>query len=213
MHGFHCLTYTPHISSNLFVFWNCFWLIWDVNCWLTPCSRPQKQKTTNGWRTQPMRMAMKAQKRRVGKLWMKERQGKLRITQFQCRAAPFFFGSHFLPLSVSVSFVRCYCTLNFFWRHFFALHIAVWVHLHTPTWVGYAWFSLFNIYTPHILKFVCVLKLLLVDLRRKLLAYSVFEATKTEDNERVENPTNADGNEGTEEACWKTVDERTTGEA
>ena len=78
---------------------------------------------------------------------------------------------------------------------------------------GFLMFSLFNIGDPHILKFVCVLKLLRVDLRRKLLAYSVFEATKTEDNEEVENPTNVDGNDGTEEACWKTVDEKTTGEA
>ena len=152
-----------------------------------------------------MWMAMKALKRRVGKLWVKERQGKPRITQFQCRAAPFF--CVLKPFSSSLCLCR-FCSLLFL-----SLHVAVWVHLHAPTWVVYALFSLFNIYTPHILKFVCVLKLLLVDLRRKLLAYSVFEATKTEDNEQVENPTNVDGNEGTEEACWKTVDERTIVEA
>ena len=120
------------------------------------------------------------------------------------------------PFSSSLCLCR-FCSLllysQFLLAPFLSLHVAVWVHLHAPTWVVYEWFSLFNIYTPHILKFVCVLKLLLVDLRRKLLAYSVFEATKTEDNEQVENPTNVDGNEGTEEACWKTVDERTIVEA
>ena len=54
-----------------------------------------------------MWMAMMAQKRRVGKLWMKKRQGKPRITQFQCRAAPFFLcfeAIFFLSLSLSLLF-------------------------------------------------------------------------------------------------------------